>query len=82
MSNPFCRLFETSTHGQILVKLDRNDEGIPEVRYYMQPPNLGVCSVALSFSDDDEGWDLAENAFAKSDERYCVEKVVPIISKL
>ena len=74
----FCKLFETDAHGQILVKLDVNDKGVPEVRFYAQPEGLGVCSIAVSFSDDDAGWDLADKAFAKSDADFAVKQLEPI----
>ncbi|MEQ1560396.1 MAG: hypothetical protein ABL933_15855 [Methyloglobulus sp.] len=47
---------------QVLVKLDTNDEGNPELRFYTKPEGLGVCSLALEFADTDEGWDKAEKA--------------------
>ena len=62
----FAKLFEDETLGQILVKIDQ-DEGEdgfgPEIRFYVSPPNLGVCSIALKFDDDDEGWGNAEEVF-------------------
>lgn len=78
MSDKFCKVYETKERGQILVKIEANDEGIPEIRFYAQPPDLGVCSVAVTFSDDDEGWDLVERAFAKADEEFCIKQVKPL----
>lgn len=77
MSEKFCKLFETETHGQLLVKIDRNEESVPEVRFYASPVGLGVCSLAVSFTDDD-GWDLAEAAFAKADEAFCIKYTEPL----
>lgn len=74
----YCKIYETDKHGQLLVKIDRNEAGIPEVRFYAQPEGLGVCSLAVSFTDDDEGWDLAEAAFAKADEAFCIKHTEPI----
>ena len=65
----FAKLFGPETD-QLLVKLDTDDEGNPEVRVYCQPKELGVCSVALSWDDDsDESWNRAEAAFAKIGEK-------------
>lgn len=63
----FAKIFESKKVGQILVKMDVDEESRPEVRYYFQPKDLGVCSMAFSFSDDDAGHDLAEAAFEASD---------------
>lgn len=56
----FAKLFDHEKYGQLLVKLDTDNEGDPEVRTYFKPKGLGVCSVAAGFKDDDEGWELAE----------------------
>ncbi len=63
----FAKLFERPGFGQVLAKLDVH-EGKPELRWYVQPPELGVCSFALGFEDTDEGWDAAERAFNGADE--------------
>ncbi|SOC56422.1 hypothetical protein SAMN05421509_10732 [Chromohalobacter canadensis] len=64
----FAKLFESPKYGQILAKLDTHHEDhTPEVRFYVKPKNFGVCSFALSFKDDGQGWDLAEKAFEKTD---------------
>ncbi|EPZ0818876.1 hypothetical protein ACXJPO_000186 [Pseudomonas aeruginosa] len=57
----FAKLFEFEDLGQVLVMLDRGDDG-PEVRLYFKPDGLGVCSVACSNfpGDEDEQWDYAE----------------------
>ena len=71
----FAKLYETAGHGQILVKMDSGDEG-PEIRFFFQPENLGVCSVAIGYEDDDEGWDKAEDAFSNIvDETFSVDLV-------
>jgi hypothetical protein len=48
---------------QVVVLLDDDDKGNPIVRYYFQPPGLGVCSVGIAFSHND--WEQAEH-FLKS----------------
>lgn len=58
----FAKLFDRPGYGQVLAKLDLHD-GKPELRWYVQPPEMGVCSFALGFEDTDDGWDAAERAF-------------------
>ena len=67
-SRMFAKLYEAEA-GQILVKIDSSPEEIkPEVRFYFYPPGLGVCSIALSFEDSDDGWGKAEKLFHDVDE--------------
>lgn len=62
----FCKLYETETYGQILVKLDHAlDNTGSEIRVYVQPENFGVCSIALFYGNSDEDWDLAEKEFSE-----------------
>lgn len=63
----FAKIFESEKYGQLLVKADTCEEYKPEVRVYCEPPGLGICSTALSFHDDDEGWDKQEAAFGMID---------------
>ena len=72
----FAKLYETESCGQILVKFDSGEEG-PEVRFFFEPQGLGVCSIALQYDDNDDGWDKAESVFNKTDK----EKSVAIVSK-
>jgi hypothetical protein len=62
----FAKLFERPGYGQVLAKLDADDAGAPELRWYAKPPGMGVCSFALGFGDSDEGWDAAERAFERA----------------
>lgn len=71
----FAKLYETEDHGQILVKMDSGDDG-PEIRFFFQPDNLGVCSVAIGYEDDDSGWDKAEEAFNNVVDEYFSVKLV------
>jgi hypothetical protein len=71
----FAKLFNETSYGQILVKIDQNDEGYPEIRTYFEPKGLGVCSLALSYEDSDEGWDQAELVF----EKFEVEQAEKIV---
>jgi hypothetical protein len=75
----FAKLFETKKHGQILVVIDEGDEG-PEVRVSFTPPGMGVCSVALKFSQENEdGWDKAKNAFDLMTEVKAVDAIKPAL---
>ena len=67
---------------QILVKIDESDDGAPEVRFYFQPLELGVCSLAIKFDDSDDGWDKAETAFAAVTEDTAQEVVNKQIERL
>lgn len=62
MSNTFAKIFEDSENGQALAVLKRGDDG-PEIRWFIKPESLGVCEMAMGFSDTEEGWDKAEMAF-------------------
>ncbi len=64
----FAKLFDRPGFGQVLVKLDVCDKGRPELRWYVQPPELGVCSFAFGFSHTCEGWAAAERAFERAGE--------------
>lgn len=80
-TNQFAKLYSDTPHGQILVKLDTDsDEGAPEVRFFSKLPGMGVCSVALGFTDTDAGWDNAEAAFEKVDEQKATDIVAEMIS--
>lgn len=60
----FAKLFETEDMGQILVMLDISE---PCVRYTVQPPGLGPCSIGVGFPDDDEGEAKARALFEGMD---------------
>lgn len=76
----FAKLFETDL-GQVLVKKDTNEDGNPEVRFYFEPPELGVCSVSMSAeSDSDSAWDEVDAVFDKVDHTAAVAAVSDIFS--
>lgn len=50
----FAKLFESEKYGQLVVIKQTDDDGLPEVRLFLLPENLGVCSIAISFVDDSE----------------------------
>jgi hypothetical protein len=81
MSPQFAKLYADEKIGQILVKLDSCESSKPEVRFFFQPENLGVCSFSLGFEDSDEGWDAADAAFDKVTQESAVELVSKTLEK-
>ena len=80
--NKFAKLYEDES-GQVLVKLDSDDTGSPEVRFFFQPAKLGVCSFAYTWGGDtDESWDKSEEFFESIDEKKALETVKAITDKL
>jgi uncharacterized protein YrzB (UPF0473 family) len=79
MMSKFAKLYESNL-GQVLVKIDSNEEGLPEVRFFFQPDLLGVCNFAYSWpSDSDADWDRAEELFNSLDEEKVIETVKSLI---
>ena len=74
----FAKLFESEKYGQILVKVDADDECHPEVRFYCIPGDLGVCSLAITFEDSDGGWEEADKSFKQID----IEKAEKMVSTI
>ena len=72
----FCKILDCEVNGQILIKIDTNDDDKPEVRVYFEPADLGVCSIAFSF-DGDDAWDKADKAF----KNMKVEDISHVISE-
>jgi hypothetical protein len=70
----FCKLYETEI-GQILVKADTSEDGAPEVRFYFKPAHLGICSMAITFEDNDSGWDNQEKTFDLVTQESAIEAV-------
>ena len=73
----FAKIFDSSIFGQILVKRDVSEDSKPEVRFYFEPPELGVCSLAIGFADNDTGWDLCDAAF----DAATLEKAEDVLKK-
>ena len=76
----FAKLYETEI-GQILVLLQGDDEAKPEVRYFFEPVDLGVCSFALKYEDTDDGWDKAESIFEQTTREIAVGVVGKIMKE-
>ena len=78
----FAKLFEPEPGNQILVKFDESEDGGPEVRVFIKPEGLGVCSTAYCWEDSDEGWNLAKEAFVAFDEAMAKETRTNLINSL
>jgi hypothetical protein len=61
----FAKIFESKTHGQILVFKDLDDEYKPAIKVAVEPDEFNTCYINLSFSDDDEGFDKRDLGFEK-----------------
>lgn len=78
----FAKLYKTHI-GQILVKLDNGDDGA-EVRLYFKPKNLGVCSIAFNWTDNDNEtqWKKADSLFKKMTETKALDLASSTIDEL
>ncbi len=76
----FCKYYASEMFGQIVLIIQRGDEGDPEVRMFFQPlEGLGVLTLAYKYPDTEEGWDQAEEWFNNCTEKtaeYHVSKVM------
>lgn len=68
----FAKIFNIPLFGQVLASVGRDVDGNPELRWAVSPPDLGVCELVFGFTDDEIGWDKAEEAFESSDEEAAV----------
>lgn len=59
----FAKLYRFEDIGQVLVVLDQNDECDPCVRFSVMPDDLGICSLAPSWPEEEGGWDKAQKCF-------------------
>ncbi|WFP51403.1 hypothetical protein PL263_05080 [Methylomonas sp. EFPC3] len=66
----FAKLFGPDDD-QVLVKLDEGENG-PEVRFFCEPPGLGVCSIAVQFTESDSAWNKAKAYFNDIDETKAI----------
>lgn len=87
MSDKFAKLFDTK-YGQILVfrqgaEVDDGEESMgDEVRVFIQPEGLGVCSVATKFKDTESGYESCDKFFDSIDENNVLNLVKPILDIL
>jgi len=74
----FAKIFQSEEFGQLCCIADtENEQYHPAVRVLFKPKQLGVCAVALIFSDTDEGYDQQESAF----NALTLEKAQDIVRK-
>ena len=80
--NKFAKLFETDV-GQILVLLEENNEGCPEIKILFKPDGLGVCKITLyGFKDSDDSWESAEKGFDNTSEEIAYNVVKKTLEEL
>lgn len=63
----FAKIFETEEYGQVLVVKDINDVGNPCVNVSSEPEGYGVCTMGISYKDNDDGWEKQEAYFDSFD---------------
>lgn len=76
----FCKIYDTDL-GQILVKKDScDDTDNPELRFYFEPKELGICQMALKMKDDSESsWECMDRLFDDMTEENAYRTVKNII---
>jgi hypothetical protein len=82
----FAKLFNhPETGDQMLMIMDRDEEGDPSLKFMYRPEGFGVVSITLGFDDDDDGWDECQSGFDEVDEDKMVEiyqrSVMPMIEQ-
>lgn len=76
----FAKIFYSEEYGQILLKIDTDEDGNPEIRAYIEPDGFGVCSLALkSDNDSQEAFDNFSDAFSKMDEKDSIALLSPLL---
>lgn len=80
----FAKLYNDTEYGQILIKMDTNDDGEPEIRLYFEPEGFGVCSLAMEYADEPGAnkWDKVEHAFNKLDQEDATKIVGGAIERI
>lgn len=76
----FAKLYTTKV-GQVLIKMDTGETHEPEVRFYFEPENLGVCSIAYKFKDTEHGWKDCQKLFHDSNELQAEGIAIDAIEK-
>ena len=82
MAEEFAKIFDVENVGQILVLHKGNEDNAPEVRFFLNPEGLGVCSLAVTASDTDGGWTCMEELFDSMDEEKALAGVKPMLGLL
>lgn len=75
------KLFETDI-GQLIVELDENHYGEPTINIHVDHKLFGVHELTYTFSDNDHGWELQEETFARIDKQKAYEIVVHSMEKI
>lgn len=78
----FAKIFNIPLFGQVLASVGRDIDGNPELRWAVSPPDLGVCEVVFGFTDDEIGWNKAEEAFENADEEEAIAAASALFSML
>lgn len=61
----FAKIFGTPKDQILVLKQEvwESDDKAGEIRVFIQPYGLGVCSLAMRFSDTEQGWENREYCF-------------------
>lgn len=81
----FAKLFETDYHGQILVVLQRGENGNPELQWSIKPQGFDVCTVSFTYQDTDAAWDTAQallDDFTQEDAVKIADEMLAQIDKM
>ena len=83
----FCKIFKYDDIGQVLIKVDGDEDNVPEVRFWFDAgiKGLGITSTAIGFEDSSEGWDNADKYFALLTEektKTAIDKTIKEIVRL
>lgn len=84
-SNTFARLFETLNFGQILVVLQRGEQGNPELQWSIKPDGFDVCTVNFTYQDTDAAWDTVQElleSFTMKDALKIADEMMVQINKM
>jgi hypothetical protein len=70
----FAKMFDNKRYGQIVMIRAQNQEGAPEIRFFVQPDGYGVCSFSIGWNDD-QAEQKADEAFKELVPREIIEIV-------
>lgn len=75
----FARIFDFADIGQVCVLRMEADDGTPECRFYVEPPELGVCSIGYGFTENESGFDKRDDLYENldSEQVYDIVKSIP-----
>jgi putative SOS response-associated peptidase YedK len=59
----FAKLYGSDDNQVLVTRGTHDEDDRPEVRFHFKPPNMGVCSVAAMWDDDDDGRRKADETF-------------------